>query len=120
MLYNLAKSIANQQKECFSPHHPLFTKVVAASYSMFDRFYDINARAFNFEYCGMHNNAGGLMTLEQLIARHQRNAETINVLNRGKNLKKFLCNILPNEMLEDLFENGSILSTMSIRITMVK
>ena len=87
---------------------------------MFDRFYDINARAFNFEYCGMHNNAGGLMTLEQLIARHQRNAETINVLNRGKNLKKFLCNILPNEMLEDLFENGSILSTMSIRITMVK
>ena len=108
LLYNLAKSIANQQKECFSPHHPLFTKVVAASYSMFDRFYDINARAFNFEYCGMHNNAGGLMTLEQLIARHQRNAETINVLNRGKNLKKFLCNILPNEMLEDLFENGSI------------
>ena len=108
LLYNLAKSIANQRKECFSPHHPLFTKVVAASYSMFDRFYDINARAFNFEYCGMHNNAGGLMTLEQLIARHQRNAETINVLNRGKNLKKFLCNILPNEMLEDLFENGSI------------
>ena len=69
LLYNLAKSIANQQKECFSPHHPLFTKVVAASYSMFDRFYDINARAFNFEYCGMHNNAGGLMTLEQLIAK---------------------------------------------------
>ena len=91
LLYNLAKSIANQQKECFSPHHPLFTKVVAASYSMFDRFYDINARA-----------------LEQLIARHQRNAETINVLNSGKNLKKFLGNILPNEMLEDLFENGSV------------
>ena len=108
LLYNLAKSIANQRKECFSPHHPLFTKVVAASYSMFDRFYDINARAFNFEYCGMHNNAGGLMTLEQLIARHQRNAETINVLNSGKNLKKFLGNILPNEMLEDLFENGSV------------
>ena len=36
LLYNLAKSIANQQKVCFSPHHPLFTKVVAASYSMFD------------------------------------------------------------------------------------
>ena len=108
LLYNLAKSIANQRKECFSPHHPLFTKVVAASYSMFDRFYDIDARSFNFEYCGMHNNVGGLMTLEQLIARHQRNAETINALNRGKNLKKFLGNILPNEMLEDLFENGSI------------
>ena len=108
LLYNLAKSIANQRKECFSPHHPLFTKVVAASYSMFDRFYDIDARSFNFEYCGMHNNVGDLMTLEQLIARHQRNAETINALNRGKNLKKFLGNILPNEMLEDLFENGSI------------
>ena len=75
---------------------------------MFDRFYDIDARSFNFEYCGMHNNVGGLMTLEQLVARHQRNAETINALNRGKNLKKFLGNILPNEMLEDLFENGSI------------
>ena len=108
LLSNLAKSIAKQQKDCFQPHYPIFTKVVAASYSVFDRFYDIDARAFNFEYCGMHNNAGGLMTLEQLIARHQRNAETINVLNRGKNLKKFLGNILPNEMLEDLFENGSI------------
>lgn len=108
LLSNLAKSIAKQQKDCFQPHYPIFTKVVAASYSVFDRFYDIDARAFNFEYCGMHNNAGGLMTLEQLKARHKRNAETINALNRGKNLKKFLGNILPNEMLEDLFENGSI------------
>ena len=108
LLSNLAKSIAKQQKDCFQPHYPIFTKVVAASYSVFDRFYDIDARAFNFEYCGMHNNAGGLMTLEQLKARHIRNAETINALNRGKNLKKFLGNILPNEMLEDLFENGSI------------
>lgn len=104
LLFNLAKSIANQQKDCFIPHNPLFTKVVAASYSMFDKFYDIDARAFNFEYCGMHNNEGGLMNLEQLKARHKRNAETINALNRGLCLKKFLDNILPNDMLESLFE----------------
>lgn len=60
------------------------------------------------------------MTLEQLIARHQRNAETINVLNSGKNLKKFLGNILPNEMLEDLFENGSVFKYNVYMITMVK
>lgn len=104
LLFNLAKSIANQQKDCFIPHNPLFTKVVAASYSIFDKFYDIDARAFNFEYCGMHNNEGGLMDLEQLKARHKRNAETINALNRGLCLKKFLDNILPNDMLESLFE----------------
>lgn len=104
LLSNLAKSIANQQKDCFLPHHPLFTKVVAASYSMFDRFYNIDARAFNFEYCGMHNNEGGLMDLDQLKERHKRNAETINALNRGKNLKNFLGNILPNDMLEGLFK----------------
>lgn len=104
LLSNLAKSIANQQKDCFLPHYPLFAKVVAASYSMFDKFYDIDARAFNFEYCGMHNNEGGLMSLEQLKARHERNAETINALNRGRNLKKFLGKILPNDMLEGLFE----------------
>lgn len=106
LLYNLAKSIAKQQKDCFLPHYPLFTKVVAASYSMFDRFYDIDARAFNFEYCGMHNNEGGLMNLEQLKARHKRNAETINALNRGRSLKEFLGNILPNDMLEGLFEDN--------------
>ena len=105
LLSNLAKSIANQQKNCFLPHYPLFTKVVAASYSMFDRFYDIDARAFNFEYCGMHNNEGGLMNLEQLKERHIRNAETINALNRGRSLKKFLGNILPNDMLEVFFED---------------
>ena len=105
LLSNLAKSIANQQKDCFLPHYPLFTKVVAASYSMFDRFYDIDARAFNFEYCGMHNNKGGLMEPEQLKARHICNAETINALNRGRSLKKFLGNILPNDMLEGLFED---------------
>lgn len=104
LLSNLAKSIANQQKDCFIPHHPLFTKVVAASYSMFDRFYNIDARAFNFEYCGMHNNEGGLINPEQLKERHKRNAETINALNRGQNLKKFLGKILPNDMLEGLFE----------------
>lgn len=104
LLSNLAKSIANQQKDCFLPHYPMFTKVVAASYSIFDKFYDIDARAFNFEYCGMHNNEGGLMDLEQLKARHKRNAETINALNRGLSLKKFLDNILPNDMLESLFE----------------
>lgn len=104
LLFNLAKSMANQQKDCFLPHYPLFTKVVAASYSMFDRFYDIDARTFNFEYCGMHNNEGGLMNQDQLKARHQHNAETINALNRGHNLKIFLGNILPNDMLEGLFE----------------
>lgn len=106
LLSNLAKSIAKQQKDCFLPHYPLFTKVVAASYSMFDRFYDIDARAFNFEYCGMHNNEGGLMNQEQLKARHIRNAETINALNRGLNLKNFLGNILPDNMLDGLFEEG--------------
>lgn len=105
LLSNLAKSIAKQQKDCFQPHYPIFTKVVAASYSVFDRFYDIDARAFNFEYCGMHNNEGGLMNLEQLKARHKRNAETINALNRGRSLKKFLGNILPNNMLEVFFED---------------
>ena len=106
LLSNLAKSIAKQQKDCFQPHYPIFTKVVAASYSVFDRFYDIDARAFNFEYCGMHNNEGGLMNLEQLKARHKRNAETINALNRGLNLKNFLGKVLPNDMLESLFEEN--------------
>lgn len=104
LLSNLAKSIANQHKDCFLPHYPLFTKVVAASYSMFDRFYDIDARDFNFEYCGMHNNRGGLMNLDELKKRHKNNAKTINALNRGRNLKIFLGKILPEEMLEDLFE----------------
>ena len=106
LLYNLAKSIAKQQKDCFLPHYPLFTKVVAASYSLFDRFYNIDARDFNFVYCGMHYSERELINPEQLKERHKRNAETINALNRGKYLKKFLGKILPNDMLEDLFENG--------------
>lgn len=97
--------MANQQKDCFLPHYPLFTKVVAASYSMFDRFYDIDARTFNFEYCGMHNKEGGLMDLEQLKVRHKRNVETINALNRGRDLKIFLGKILANDILEDLFDS---------------
>lgn len=105
LLSNLAKSIANQQKDCFLPHYPLFTKVVAASYSMFDRFYDIDARAFNFEYCGMHNSRGGLMNQEELKSRHERNAKTINALNRGRNLRNFLGKILPDGMLDGLFED---------------
>lgn len=105
LLSNLAKSIANQQKDCFLPHYPLFTKVVAASYSMFDRFYDIDARAFNFEYCGMHNSRGGLMNQEELKSRHERNAKTINALNRGRNLRNFLGKILPDDMLNGLFED---------------
>ena len=48
------------------------------------------------------------MDLEQLKARHKRNAETINALNRGLSLKKFLDNILPNDMLESLFEKELI------------
>ena len=45
------------------------------------------------------------MEPEQLKARHICNAETINALNRGRSLKKFLGNILPNDMLEGLFED---------------
>lgn len=45
------------------------------------------------------------MNLEQLKERHIRNAETINALNRGRSLKKFLGNILPNDMLEVFFED---------------
>ena len=46
------------------------------------------------------------MNQEQLKARHIRNAETINALNRGLNLKNFLGNILPDNMLDGLFEEG--------------
>jgi len=41
-----------------------------------------------------------------LKARHKRNAETINALNRGLNLKNFLGKVLPNDMLESLFEEN--------------
>lgn len=104
LLHNLAESIATQDKNSFSPHYPLFTKVVAVSYSMFDKFYGINARAFNFEYCGMHKDKDSLMNQEDLKARHKHNAETINALNRGSDLFDFFGNILPKEMLEALFE----------------
>lgn len=103
LLSNLAKAISTHKKDCFLPHYPIFTKVIAASYSMFDKFYDIDARAFNFEYCGMQK-AGGLMSAEELKAKHKQNAETINILNRGKYLKKFIGDILPQELLEGFFE----------------
>ena len=66
VLSQLAKALVNNEKECFSPYMPVFSKVIAASYSIFDSFFNIQGTSYNYVYCGIQSVNHRLMTEEEL------------------------------------------------------
>lgn len=104
--------IAYKNREVFSPHIPIFSKVIAVSNSYYDNFSIPNSTvSFNYVYCGLSKIANGkkeILTPSDLIERLKKSCEDIQKKERISSLKRILDKILSADIISLLFEYQKI------------
>ena len=103
MLTSLPLNISRKDDSFFIPQTPKFSKVVAISYSIFDRFEIPRPTAdFNYVYCGLRNENGLLKSSQDLEIQFLNTWEKINTLQRLERWHQILLNFLDNEIIANL------------------
>ena len=75
--------ISKRKDSKFTPKTPLFSKVIAVSYSSFDRFETPKITAeFNYIYCGLKDENSKRLDDDELILRFQKSYEKISEQSR--------------------------------------
>lgn len=111
VLSQLAKALVSNEKECFNPSMPVFSKVIAASYSIFDNFFNIQGASYNYVYCGIQSVNHRLMTEEELADRRRKSVDLINKKNSGsKTLYCLLCKVIDKEVVDKMFGDDNFFS----------
>lgn len=109
----VSKETADQLELAFKPHRPLFSRVIALSFSAFDRFQRPEPQKFfSYIYCGVRDDSGGL-SRRALETRHLQYLKRIKEYDRGGVWEMHIAKVMgvPEEMvfidrtIEEL-ENG--------------
>lgn len=120
ILTELASHISGVKKnnENFSPRRPLFSKIIALSYSAFDELYkpfddyhdmentlDSNEESelFSYKYCGLRNKEG-LLSLQDLERNFFESFSTVSDRKRVEQWQEIMLNVFGEEHLELIME----------------
>jgi predicted ATPase len=113
-LSKLAVALSGQKRNekglgNFIPHRPPFTKVIAVSYSAFDKFVrPKNDRSFSYKYCGLKDEKG-FLNQTKLTEIYSESVAKIESLNRQNQWHQVLSKIIQPGLLDifynELFEN---------------
>ena len=104
VLSQLAEAIVKGKDDLFEPHSPIFKKVISASYSIFDKFFNIEGSSFNYTYCGIQTKTGRLMSPEEIATRRSESIKLVNSHDRKWKLHKYIEMLLPFELTDNLFD----------------
>lgn len=90
-----------EREDRFHGMRPLFTRVLAVSYSAFDKFARPKTEAVSYVYCGVRDNSGGL-SRRFLVDAYRKNLDRIRKSNREAAWTRYMRQILvdSNEVLE--------------------
>jgi predicted ATPase len=103
LLTSLPLNISRKRDDFFTPKTPKFSKVIAVSYSIFDRFELPKATAeFNYVYCGLRNENGLLISSEDLERRFLNTWTEIVKKGRTQRWQQILSNFLEKELIRQL------------------
>ncbi len=84
ILKALMKSLIRNEGD-FYPSHPVFSKVIAISFSIFDTFISLRGKSvLTYTYCGLHDKENTVMSVEDREARLIESLIWINGGNEGK------------------------------------
>lgn len=106
ILKTLVKSLIRNEGN-FNPSHPVFSKVIAISFSIFDTFISLRGKSvLTYTYCGLHDKENTVMSIEDREARLRESLIWINGGIEGKGsgnarLIKRFCNGLEIVFSED-------------------
>lgn len=87
LVTSLPIDIAKGNKELFEPRIPLFSKVIAVSYSIFDNFaIPEQSSSFNYVYCGLRTEKNGSKTT---LSKDELNARFFKSISKVEETKAF-------------------------------
>lgn len=102
LVTTLPLDISNKKDENFTPKTPLFSKVIAVSYSSFDRFKIPKKTAeFNYVYCGLKDENGKRLEEDELILRFQKSYEKISEQSRIEIFLDTLVEFIDKELVKE-------------------
>jgi ABC-type lipoprotein export system ATPase subunit len=94
-------AISQSKQDYFSPRAPMFSKVIAVSYSIFDNFeIPRKTSSFNYIYCGLLDEKGELLNPRQQVMRFHNTWKKIKELQRMNKWRKILLNFIDVEMID--------------------
>ncbi|WP_412464102.1 AAA family ATPase [Flavobacterium mekongense] len=98
------------KEDVFQPHRPLFSKVIAISYSAFDKFTRPQKdKSFSYKYCGLKDEDGKLLTGPKIVENYKESVELILKQNRQNTWYKVMQTIIDDDLAdmfyEEIFEN---------------
>ncbi|MCL1125590.1 AbiJ-related protein [Shewanella surugensis] len=103
LLTTFSLEIAKENSEALIPHKPIFSKIIAVSYSTFDNFeFPKKTSDFNYVYCGLKNEQGNIRTNQGQLKKFHNTWKKISKLKRLDKWKKVISNFLELELI-DLF-----------------
>ncbi|MTW87990.1 AAA family ATPase [Virgibacillus dakarensis] len=116
LLANLANSLGGlaSKNSRFTPDVPVFSRVIAISYSYFDNFRKPKSnRFYSYRYCGLRNKTG-LMSLRQMERRFEESINQLKLDSRKivewKNILKSMIDV---EVLEYLKDHSMFVTDLS-------
>mgnify|MGYP001557911224 CR=1 FL=1 len=106
LITKLPLDISKKNNNFFVPRPPLFSKVIAVSYSIFDNF-EIPKKTsiFNYVYCGLHTINDGkkeILTQKQQVLRFHNTWKKIKSLERMKIWRSILLNFIDKDIVDEL------------------
>ena len=109
LITNLPIDISESKENSFKPHKPIFSKIIAVSYSVFDNFEKPNHKVdFNYVFCGLLNND---KKFPSKIEKNQIILEAYSKIkyhNRIYKWKNILSNFIDIDVIDDVFVSNSL------------
>lgn len=98
-----------RNNDLFVPHRPLFSKIIAVSYSVFDKFSKpAKDKSFSYKYCGLRDEKG-LISQKKIVENYEESATKIVELSRLNDWHFIMSSIIGNELTDyyyqEIFEN---------------
>lgn len=101
LLTSLPEEIASGNSNSLIPLPPIYSKVIAVSYSTFDNFkIPKKTSNFNYVYCGLRDEKGELRSKQGQLQKFQNTWKKIERLGRLEKWKKVISNFLGIELIE--------------------
>lgn len=103
LITSLPIAISKREDNSFIPRAPLFSKVIAVSYSVFDRFeIPRKSASFNYIYCGLRKDENEQLSEKGLVLRFYNSWKKLQTQGRLDGWKRILSNFVNAEEI-DLF-----------------
>ncbi len=102
LMTSIPTLIAKNETGFFYPDVPLFSKIIAVSYSSFDRFtIPSKTSSFNYVYCGLRNKSGEFIPEKELALRFHRSWKKIVEQERSTKWRNILLNFLEQHIVDE-------------------